>query len=284
MFSIKLRRNNMLVKYFKVIILFLLMSFFANELFGYDFNFDFRNETGEEVNDFHIQLKGQVTVNNYYTGSDNPFGEGTSSYMPFDNTTWISFDGATVPVTDPPTMIHIGFDANGKKLQKAGEEDFAAYWTYDIERVEAIPVGGCWYSYNVSNNRVTVHLNNDAGPQTITVYGFRYYVSSSKVPLNNLVWNSIPWTPTSGTYDLAPGGTALIPIYNVSPNDYVIFGWKTVWHGGASEVRAIFQEQVRVTSGGSAPTISGWSQMILFILLLASGIWLMLRKRRVVRA
>src|SRR2546430_8639261 len=42
-------------------------------------NWDFVNNTGQDVNDLHVRLKSVRAVNDVYTGALNPFGAPTTS-------------------------------------------------------------------------------------------------------------------------------------------------------------------------------------------------------------
>ncbi len=215
---------------------------FPSFLYGYDFNFDFQHNMEQDQNDFHVKFQDNLNITNFYTGFMNPFGE--ADVVQLFGATVVDFDGAIVPQGQ---MIHIGFDIEGMTdLKKGGDEqEFAAYWTSDGDPTEAVPVGGCRYTYDTLSGDISVFVNNDTGPDTIMIYDFNYFITSTRIPLNSLMWDSIPWTSIPGmfilsTYEVAPP----IMIPGVADSDYVVFGWKTIWLGNPlSEVRGIFQER-----------------------------------------
>lgn len=256
---------------------------------AYDFNVDFVNNVGYAVTDLHFTLEGEVTVDHYYTGSLNPFGDGIATHMkdgkhaPPNDHTWIEFRGATI---EKHQLIHVGFNTGGKvRVSKAKglEEGYHAFWTLNRIRLLdfPVPLPGCWYEYDYDNDRVAVFVNNDAGPENITIYNLSYHLPASRMPLNDLMWDSISWSPIPGTVDLAPNAVGG-PFYidNVSEDDFVVFGWETIWTGDTSATgnvcRPIFQEQ----AFRSVSKSSQWWLIIFCFLLLGMVVLVIVRRKK----
>src|SRR5262245_6076834 len=71
-------------------------------------NWEFFNNTRQDVNDLHIRLKGVQSVSEIYTGTLNPFGlpDPSSKYITASDVYSMSFSGAWVGESD---RVHIGF-------------------------------------------------------------------------------------------------------------------------------------------------------------------------------
>lgn len=262
-------------------------SLCATQPRAYDFNVDFENCTGREVNDFHVGMKGEVVVDHYYTGAQNPFGAGTATHFdsggftPPNDWTLVEFRGAVIP---PQQRIHIGFTTGAKVRAQKDKKlvgNYAARWSINGVQIgqAPVPLAGCWYAYDQDNDRIAVYVDNDAGPDQITISNLSFHVSSSQIPLNNLVWESIPWSSMPGTVALSEDEVAG-PFYinNVDDDDYVVFGWHTVWTGDPCVCRAIFQEKASI----SIPTLTEWGLIIFGVVLLGFITWVFLRRRKAI--
>ncbi|MCP4634348.1 MAG: T9SS type A sorting domain-containing protein [candidate division Zixibacteria bacterium] len=213
---------------------------------AYDFNFDFTNTTADTMKGFRIKLVGQVTPTNFYDGPMNPFpDEPEVAPLGMGLGTIITFTGGVIP---PGQTIHIGFDVDDKAaVLKNGESAFAAEWLDEFDMPhEAVPIGGCWFEWDMVS-MVAVYVSNDCSPNdTITVYNFNYSLPGLRIPLNTLMWDLMAWTPIpGGPIDLAPGEIAgPFIIGPVLPSDYIVFGWEAFWKGYPfTQTRALFQEQ-----------------------------------------
>ncbi|MCP4569726.1 MAG: IPTL-CTERM sorting domain-containing protein [FCB group bacterium] len=253
---------------YKLILIFCLVVL-SSHLSAFNYNFDFKNNTGVTCNDFHVGIKGQVGVDEYYQGltgfPPNPFGDGKTKYSKNLDLTEVSFDGGEV---EPLETIHIGFKIQDHSiLAKQALDDFEMYpavWTKKEDGVllifKAVPVGGCWYEYDDPGNRVEVYVNNDTGPESIYIYDLRWYASSVEIPLDSLLWDAVPWAGFDPDTTLLSPGAIGGPFYidGVGPYDFVVFGWRTTWPFSADTtvVSGIFEEQAYVTGAclGDTPS------------------------------
>ncbi|TMC58149.1 MAG: hypothetical protein E6J26_05400 [Chloroflexi bacterium] len=124
-------------------------------------NWDFVNNTGQDVNDLHVRLQGVTTVSDIYTGTLNPFGASTTSvYSPTADTYELNFSGATVFDSD---RVHIGLCTDTPLLRIGATDPSAFTWTNNGTTVTPNPLftglEWSWQGFNHLQVRVVNEQN-----------------------------------------------------------------------------------------------------------------------------
>lgn len=174
----------------------------------YCYNWDFLNNTGQDVNDLHVDLKGLRSVTEVYTGTLNPFGPPGpgSGYDPAADVYRLDFAGATVLDGD---VVHLGLCTPHPVLQigsPAATPPF--FWTQDGARVQPEPlfVNLAWKWQGRS--RVQFVLGN-TGDMTMTLQALNLLDAGQQIELEDLNAPAVAQLPMVG--NLAPDPMLLPP-------------------------------------------------------------------------
>lgn len=140
----------------------------VNNATRYCSNFDFLNNTGQDVNGLRVRLQGIKAVSDAYNGPDNPFGlpDGTSGYDSATDVYRLNFSGGTALDSD---LVHIGLCTDSPLLtldQQTSSPNFT--WTVNGNPVSPKPLftGLQWEWTTPSHLRV--HIINGQ-PFTMTL-------------------------------------------------------------------------------------------------------------------
>ena len=153
-------------------------------------NFDFLNNTGQDVNGLHVRLKGVKNIGSTYNGPDNPFGtpDNTSGYITATDTYNLNFSGGTAFDSD---LVHIGLCSDAPVLlldQQSGLLNF--YWTQDVTQVLPNPLfTGLQWEW-LSPSQLRIHVVNGQ-PYTTTLVALNLLDAGVPLTLDDLKDESI---------------------------------------------------------------------------------------------
>ncbi len=151
----------------------------------YCYNWDFLNNTGQDVNDLHIRLAGIQNITDVYTGTLNVFGppDNTSGYDPGTNVYALNFSGNTVNAGD---LTHIGICTDQPVLALDPASATPPFtWTVDGNAVNVQPAfAGLTWSW-ADRTHLQVQLTND--PQlTMTLMSLNVLDAGNQFGLDDL--------------------------------------------------------------------------------------------------
>ncbi len=245
--------------------------------------------TGIEVWDFKVILAGAETIIWHFDGYLDEWH--FNSYR--DTIYYDPFFGQTVTMLkwwnpqyndDPDTLpipycdtVHIGYQVANPPANVLG-----AFWT-DANQNPIIPQGYVrqpthWVTpwpgpiflrfYNDLYNAVDIYIDN--------IY---YQIFSTGIPNDDLndrnpLLDPTNMIPISGSYTITSGDSVSFEIPGVQENEWVVYRFDAE---GEINFVEFGQHQVEVAS---IPTLPEWGLIILTMLLLATAVWLM-RKRKV---
>ena len=183
----------------------------------YCYNWDFVNNTGEDANDLHIQLKGVVTVTNLYTGPSNPFGapDPSSGYNAQAGAYDLNFSNGLV---GPGEIAHIGVCSDNPVLvlnDGSGAPPFR--WTQDGRTLTPYPlfVGVSWDWLN--RRQLHIQLTHDQNV-TLTLLSLNLLDATDMLELDDLNESVATQLPLAGVLaedpvQLAPGGSSFFDVF-----------------------------------------------------------------------
>lgn len=125
---------------------------------AYCYNWDFKNNTGQDATDLHVRLKGVRTIGGVYIGPLNPFGapDVTSGYDATAGVYNLNFSGYTAPSGQ---LVHIGVCTDSPILRfEAGSGLPPFYWTIGGQPISPAPLafGLAWDWQNRRHLRLTL--------------------------------------------------------------------------------------------------------------------------------
>lgn len=178
-------------------------------------NWDFRNNTGQDVNDLHVRLKSVKNVSDVYTGTLNPFGspDGTSGYDAGTDTYRLNFSGATVFDSD---QIQIGLCTDAP-LVRLGQPSPSFYWTLTGTQVLSNPLfAGLEWNWQ-SRSYLRVHVVNEQNI-SMTLMTLNLLDAGNALTLDDLnsdVTNQLPIALEilSDPQPLAPNGDSFFDVF-----------------------------------------------------------------------
>jgi len=148
-------------------------------------NFDVKNKTGTDVNDFHLLVSGihSNDITHYYTGSHG-WGNPTSvSYDSTNNQTEITWTGISVNDGD---WVHHGMHLKSN-IQPT---DYQAWWTKGGTPSPAIGQVLAQWQPQAGNEARAVILNKTGRP--VIVPDIQWAIVKKQVGLNDLTWDYVP--------------------------------------------------------------------------------------------
>ena len=123
-------------------------------------NFEFLNNTGQDVNGLHLRLKGIPNVSSTYIGPFNPFGapDLTSGYDSAHDVYLLNFSNGTAP--DGDTVL-VGFCSNAPFVEldpSTAQPNF--YWSLDGNQALPNPLfTGVWWEWSFPAH-LRIHVLN----------------------------------------------------------------------------------------------------------------------------
>jgi hypothetical protein len=181
-------------------------------------NWDFYNNTGQDVNDLHVRLKGVKAVSEIYTGTLNPFGlPASSGYISATGVYSLNFSGAWVAESE---MVHIGFCTDSSLLRLDGQGGAAFQWTLTNTAVPTRPLftGLEWDWPEPSHFRVRV-VNEQ--PLSMTLVALNLLDADTMLPLEDLVGGVADQLPMAlelidTPVDMAPSADSFFDVFFVA--------------------------------------------------------------------
>jgi len=256
-------------------------------------NKDFTNSKNEVRNDIYWVIRGHVKDAIVATYDDNAgvhFGEptieeGTTDPPENFKFTIVDWPPARDPIT-PGGSTHVGVLVDRDKWPAGLGEPVRflfAVWTLDgVPMEEAAGCAGvaAW----ALPDTIVLKFYAPADPHVpgVTIDHMSYAFVDSPFPLAELTFNSpaIPWIGLPGTYDVPSGqpvDAARLPGF--TPGQYLVVQAAVRFLGEAPATagHVIWQKRTNQT----IPTLSEWGAIIFGVLLLASVVVYIWRRRRV---
>ena len=133
-------------------------------------NFDFMNNTGQDVDGLHLRLQGIKVVSNTYIGPENPFGapDPTSGYDAAHDVYQLNFSNGTALNND---LVHLGLCSAAPILKlDPSTSPLNFYWTQGASQVLPNPLfaGLQWEWTTPSHLRIHI-VNGQAITLTLTM-------------------------------------------------------------------------------------------------------------------
>lgn len=179
-------------------------------------NWDFLNNTGQDVNDLHVRLKSVRSVTDVYTGTLNPFGapDNTSGYEAATDVYRLNFSGATIYDSD---QVQIGLCTDAPLLRLDASSQSPFVWTKDNTTVTPNPffAGLEWNWLDPTHLRIRI-VNEQ--PLTMTLMTLNALDAGNVLALDDLngdVSSQLPLVSEllSTPMTLAPGADSFFDVF-----------------------------------------------------------------------
>jgi hypothetical protein len=177
------------------------------------FTWDFLNNTGQDVNDLHIRLKGIPAIDAVYTGTLNPFGEadGTSGYDAGNDTYNLNFSNSTAYGSDK-VQLGVCSDRSGLRL---GTPAPAFFWTLTGTQQLPDPLFAGMILNWTDHTHAQLDLYNEQS-LTLTLMSLTVLDADQPLPLDDLTDDIATLLPLAN--DLLPDPIAMGPLSNQAFN------------------------------------------------------------------
>jgi hypothetical protein len=188
-------------------------------------NFDFLNNTGQDVDGLHLRLQGIKVVSNTYTGPDNPFGapDASSGYDAAHDVYQLNFISGTVHSND---LVHLGLCSAVPILKlDPSTSPLNFYWTQGASQVLPNPLfAGLQWDWS-SPSHLRIHIVNGQAI-TLTLTTLKLLDGGNPLSLDDLKNDSIANLPEvlellDTPKDLAPQSDSFFDVFFTTANQTI---------------------------------------------------------------
>jgi hypothetical protein len=261
---------------------------------AYDQNKDLKNE-GPDAYDLTVVLRGEENITDHYDGyhsgskkgwfetfRQGPDGSGNT------NVEWDSFVDEDDDIINTDQVIHIGWTTEDEGDEGGDIKDM--YWTdQNGDRVDESVVYNMDSGYRYGSPLSVFWANHFdpavGGQQTMTLSNVKFAISQYRIPLDSLNFENAYLAglfqdlPGPARFDVPYGDTIFVQIPVRVPSQCALVLRYEVWASGIAQST----DFVQLVPGDEVPSITGWGLIILAVLVLASGIWVVIQRRKTAR-